>query len=202
MGLLDKFEKLGLKLANNTGEKLIFHVPEEVQKLHGLQSVIEIPRSTLGAEGYGKVIQKVEGGPSTANQLLEKYKEPTPTALKPTKMEQYLKDPKAMAGVAGGLAFDPSKIPQTDMNPLPMLKQGYDAYKSGLSKVQGALANQLDMTPDKSATEDLKTGLSIAADPTNFIPGVGGVAATGIDAMLSQIPENKLNKTRAMLGSN
>lgn len=52
-----------------------------------------------------------------------------------------------------------------------------DRYQKLKSMFTGPLAKQLDLTKDKSATEDLKTGLDIGLDPTNLMGPVSGGAA-------------------------
>lgn len=74
-------------------------------------------------------------------------------------------------------------IPQADMSPVPFLKQAANAYNKVKNAVYEPLANQLDLTKDKSAKDDIQSLLSTFADPVNLVPGAAGVALGGLQML-------------------
>jgi len=77
--------------------------------------------------------------------------------------------------VMAGAGAVPSVSEQ--MNPLPFFKNAASAYSSGIDKIYDKLASEMDLTKDKSAKEGLKTGMKLALDPINLIPGAAGLGA-------------------------
>jgi hypothetical protein len=140
----------------------------------------------------------VPASPSPKNKTLKEMM----ADLNKVKEEAHLGD-AAKKSAAGMLVGQQAPI---DMSPLPYLKKGYEAYKGLKDKVFGAAANQMDLTKDKSATEGLKTGMDLALDPLNYIPGGIGMALGGLQTGLEMLPneedankKNKFEKVKEMI---
>lgn len=124
-------------------------------------------------EGKDSAIMKnaIDGGPRPATNAI--VFEPnqirsTNAAFDPRFKESGL----IMAGAAA--------IPKADMSPIPYLKQAANAYNKVKKAVYEPLANQLDLTKDKSAKDDIQSMLSTFADPVNLVPGIAGAALGGL----------------------
>jgi hypothetical protein len=82
-------------------------------------------------------------------------------------------DPKKVAAIA------PMANPfssSDEMNPANLAKKGLGYYEKAKDALYRPLANQLDLTKDKSATDDMTDALKTIGDPVNFVPGGAGVA--------------------------
>lgn len=90
-----------------------------------------------------------------------------------------IKKIKPLGGFAG-MAATP------DMNPLPILGDAVNAYRDVKEKVYSNLAKQLDFTKNKEDQEQMTSWLSMAADPLNLIPGVGGLVAPVMEEVLAR----------------
>jgi hypothetical protein len=63
------------------------------------------------------------------------------------------------------------------MDPLQYLSGAASLYKTALGKAHEKLANEMDLTKDKSAKDDLKSAMGLVLDPVNLIPGAAGLGA-------------------------
>jgi hypothetical protein len=137
---------------------------------------------------------------------------PKPQTLKEMMQDlKKIKEEKELTNFAKKSAAGMLVAPQAsvDMSPLPYLKKGYEAYKGLKDRVFGAAADQMDLTKDKSATEGLKTGMDLALDPLNYIPGGVGMAIGGLQTGLEMLPneedpnkKNKFEKVKALINRN
>lgn len=80
-------------------------------------------------------------------------------------------------------------MPNIDMNPISSLRKGVGYYEKAKDAALAPLANELDLTRDKSATEGLKQGLGLALDPLNLVEGPEGIGL-GILQMMGQDPSD------------
>lgn len=115
------------------------------------------------------------------------------TNKKPIKeMMEELQKIKKEAKVAGIAAIPASE--SADMSPLPYIKEGYERYKAAKDALLEKGAEQMDLTKDRSATEDIAGALGLVADPINLIPGAPGIAASALQMGLESKLLNKLRK--------
>lgn len=95
-------------------------------------------------------------------------------------------------GMALGLPV--TQVPQVDMNPLPDIKAGYEAYKGLKDQLYDKLATQLDVTPDKAVKQDLKGAMDIALDPLNAAIGPVGMGLGAVQMGLEALPSEKASR--------
>lgn len=79
-----------------------------------------------------------------------------------------------------------------DVNPIEPLKAVYGYYDKLKNMFTDPLAEQLDLTKDRSAKEGIKSTLNMAADPINLVPGAPGLALGLGQAVLT--PEDDAKK--------
>lgn len=116
------------------------------------------------------------------------------TALAKSLDSEVTQDLSSPSGVkaAGMLAIPATNA--VDMSPLDDIKAGYDRYKAAKDALMEAAAKQIDLTKDKSASEDISKVLGLVADPTNYIPGAPGLAAGALQLGLEALTESKVQK--------
>lgn len=90
---------------------------------------------------------------------------------------------KDSKNILAGVSAVPAMSTQDTMNPLKPLGKIMDAYDEGKDKLMDYLANQLDLTKDKSAKEDIKDITSMALDPLNVVNLPASLAVEGVRAM-------------------
>lgn len=83
-----------------------------------------------------------------------------------------------------------------DISPLPFIKEGFDKYQAVKNSLTDKIAEQIDLTPDKSTKDDIQSILNVAADPINFIPGAPGMAAGALQLGLESKLADKLRRGR------
>jgi hypothetical protein len=134
--------------------------------------------------------------PPNATDLIEKLKQNKytnmlmPDAYESGFKSHYVFDPeknvkitniKKLGGVAPALAMQLNK----DISPLTVLGQAVDKYQEIKNSVYSKIAEQLDLTKDKSAKEGMTDLLNFGADPMNLIPGTMGLAVPLLEQALA-----------------
>lgn len=77
----------------------------------------------------------------------------------------------------------------TDLSPLPYLQSALSKYNEIKKDLADYLANELDMTKDKSTKKDLSEAIEMVADPLNLAsPGIG-LSLEALNELLSNKPK-------------
>lgn len=136
---------------------------------------------------------------------LKNFRESTPLEEAPSAVSIGLQNPARLRSKFA--AFDPrfknspllmagaGAVPMTDISPIEPLKSAYGYYDKLKNLFTDPLANQLDLTKDKSAKDGIKDTLNFAGDPINYIPGPVGIGLGLGQAILT--PESDA-KSRAL----
>lgn len=185
MSRIEALKKLGFKLIEDVGGKEVkLRVPSEYLERVG-SAEITVPR---GKGEFGSIVtpdiptqEQVTAKFEDAVERIRKEKE---AAAEANRAKLKKKGMAAIAPLSGGMD-------SVDMSPLNDIKAGYEKYKEFKDKLFGAAADQMDLTKDKSATEDIKGVLSTVLDPVNAIPGAAGLGAAALEAGIEAIPSKK-----------
>lgn len=104
--------------------------------------------------------------------------------------KRFAKSPLLLAGAGA--------VPMTDnfKNPLDYIKDAASAYETTKNKILKPVANQMDLTKDKSAADDIQSILSAVVDPVNLVNGPVGLGL-GAAQMLGTDQEKEA-KQRAL----
>lgn len=104
--------------------------------------------------------------------------------------KRFAKSPLLLAGAGA--------VPMTDnfKNPLDYIKEAASAYETTKNKILKPVANQMDLTKDKSTADDIQSILSAVVDPVNLVNGPVGLGL-GAAQMLGEDKEKEA-KQRAL----
>lgn len=201
MSKLAELLKGGAKLVSNVGEDYVLKLP---QHLGGKE--VNIPKHMLGlgnvetkgmeaATGIGKVVapdmekasQKglgsvkvLDNTPENIGDIINlKRGENAAQALENKKSLSFLDNPMKLAAGAGAIPIG------TDVSPLPKLQDILNKYSDVKETASKALARQLNLTGNKEDEANLATGIGIAADPSNLVPGAPGMALGAAEFLAS-----------------
>lgn len=202
--LLEKLAKMGVSPIESSGTGLVkYSIPEALQQAHNLPSELTLdlnklskPSSPFGKvtikpevdRGFGKVIQVPED--KTAAEAIrdlnkDKYI-PTEEEINTAKQQIEQKRQAFRDKKVAGIAALPMVQQPTDMNPLNDLKGIFEKYQEAKKGITDAAARQMDLTKDKSASQDISNVLGMAADPMNLVGGAPGAGLAAAD-ILSQL---------------
>jgi len=133
--------------------------------------------------------------PDKQRKYLESIKD-LPSNEFQKKLKEALSKDKNLAVL--GIPVTGAQLPQTDMSPLPFLKQGAEAYESAKEKIAEPLARQLNIGKNPQDEAMIKSGASMIGDPLNYISGPIGAGLAGIQIGTAMLPSEKEMKLKAL----